>query len=45
VKNETGEVLADVITDVEFRDAQGNHFPVPKQIADIARGQLAQMER
>lgn len=45
VKIETGEVLADTITDVEFRDPQGNCFPVPKQIADIARGQLAMSER
>ncbi|MBN2530161.1 MAG: FAD-dependent oxidoreductase [Deltaproteobacteria bacterium] len=45
VNTDTGEVLADVITDVEFRDAQGNYFPVPKQIADIARGQLAHTER
>ncbi|MBN2342782.1 MAG: FAD-dependent oxidoreductase [Deltaproteobacteria bacterium] len=45
VKVETGEVLADTVTDVEFRDPQGNYFPVPKQIADIAQGQLAQMEQ
>lgn len=45
VKTQTGEVLADMITDVEFRDAQGNYFPVPTQIADIARGQLVRMER
>ncbi|MBN2715562.1 MAG: FAD-dependent oxidoreductase [Deltaproteobacteria bacterium] len=45
VNTETGEVLADVVTDVEFRDPQGNYFPVPSQIADIARGQLANMER
>ena len=45
VNIESGDVLADVITDVEFRDPQGNYFPVPKQIADIARGQLAQMGR
>jgi len=45
VKLETGEVLTDAITDIEFRDGKGNSFPVPKQVADIASAHLFQMNR
>jgi all-trans-retinol 13,14-reductase len=39
------EVLADVVTDVEFRDGEGKSFLVPSQIADIAKAHLLEMER
>jgi acyl-CoA thioester hydrolase len=42
---ETGQVVADAVTDVDFRDAEGNDLVVPKQIADVAAAHIARFNK
>jgi len=45
INQQTGEVVSDAVTDVEFRDNRGNAFPVPKEIADVAKAHLIETKR
>ncbi len=45
VRMNDGVVVADAVTDVEFRDGQGSTLGVPKQIADVASAQLSRLKQ